>query len=81
MVTEKQVEMSDMEDAGADAYHMDRCQATDLELAADECRRAVEFMDRVRASSDAEKNAVGNDHWDWLERAARKVAEAAPSIT
>jgi len=38
-------------------------------------RRAVEFFDKVKAGTQAEQIAVGQDHWDWLERAARRVAE------
>jgi hypothetical protein len=34
----------------------------------------VQFFDRVKKASDAERIAVGQDHWDWLERAARRVA-------
>lgn len=39
---------------------------------------AVRFMDRVRAASNAERVAVGSDHWDWLETAARHVVEQFP---
>jgi hypothetical protein len=60
---------------------MNREEATELELAADECRRAVEFFDRVQSSSGDEKIAVGRDHFDWLERAARRAAAAAPTLT
>jgi hypothetical protein len=38
---------------------------------------AVDFFDRVLASSWAEKNAVGNDHHHRLELAARNVAAFA----
>jgi hypothetical protein len=47
----------------------------------DELRRAVEFFDRVKAASEDEKIAVGHDHWDRLESAARDaVAPLQASI-
>lgn len=50
----------------------------ELEDACVNMKRAVEFYDRVKASSERDKTAVGTDHWDWLLRAARKVAELTP---
>lgn len=49
----------------------------ELENRARRCRElsdAVEFLDRVRDASEAEKLAVGTDHWVRLEAAARAVA-------
>jgi hypothetical protein len=37
---------------------------------------AVAFFDKTRAASAAERIAVGTDHWEWLESAARNVASA-----
>lgn len=42
-------------------------------------REAVLFFDRVKASSGPERTAVGSDHWDWLETAARHVVEQFPN--
>lgn len=50
-----------------------------LERAARNLKAAVEFFDRVEASTETEKLAVGTDHWDWLELAARTVASLAPA--
>lgn len=55
--------------------HHDDDRVFEMEDALAELRRAVEFFDRVNASSAAEKNAVGRDHWDWLEKAARRAAQ------
>ena len=48
------------------------------ESAVQDVHRAVEFLDKVRNASAEEKAAVGTDHWDWLERAARTVCLAFP---
>lgn len=37
-------------------------------------KRAVEFFDKVQVASDAERIAVGSDHWDWIKSAAKNVA-------
>ncbi len=37
-------------------------------------KRAVDFFDRVQASSGDERTAVGIDHYDWLIKAARAAA-------
>lgn len=50
----------------------------DLAMALLELKNAIEFFDRVRASSEDERVAVGQDHWNWLENAARKAAALAP---
>jgi len=39
-----------------------------------ELKDAVAFFDRVAGASDDEKIAVGHDHWDRLEAAARAMA-------
>lgn len=57
-----------------------REEATPQELALAELREAVEFLDRVLASSPEERAAVGSDHLNWLERAARQAAEFAPKF-
>jgi hypothetical protein len=41
-------------------------------------RRALEFLDKVKASTADERTAVGTDHWKWLESAVRDVIVAAP---
>lgn len=38
-----------------------------------ELRDAVAFFDKVRAASADEQIAVGTDHWDRLEAAARNL--------
>ena len=40
----------------------------------DELRDAIAFLDKVRASRQSEQIAVGTDHWDRLEKAARAAA-------
>ena len=52
-------------------------ESTQLLDAAREMARAIAFFDRVQASSEEERQAVGRDHYDWVFRAARKVAEAS----
>ncbi len=42
-----------------------------------ELARALDFYDRVQTSSEDERIAVGRDHYDWVFRAARKVASAS----
>jgi len=54
---------------GPDAEQIDG-----LEAALADLSRAVDFMDRVRSSGAEERVAAGDDHWEWLESAARKVA-------
>jgi hypothetical protein len=49
------------------------------EQAIQEIKNAIRFLDRVNNSSEDEKIAVGRDHWDWLETAARKVDELFPN--
>lgn len=44
--------------------------------ALDELKRAVDFFDKVQVASDAEKTAVGTDHWDWLLKASRDARDA-----
>jgi hypothetical protein len=48
----------------------------------DECledlRAALAFFDKVQAGSRDEQIAAGTDHWDWLEKAARRIAEKQP---
>ena len=39
--------------------------------------RALSFFDQVQASSEDERIAVGQDHYDWVFRAARDVVLAA----
>lgn len=39
---------------------------------------AVLFFDRVKAATSDERTAVGRDHWDWLETAARLIVETFP---
>lgn len=51
------------------------------EIALADLRRAVEFFDKVKASTGQERAAVGRDHWDWLESAARNAAEAFASTS
>lgn len=50
------------------------CAAADRDGALADLKRAVVFFDKVKVATQAEKNAVGTDHWDWLEKAARRVA-------
>ena len=54
--------------------------ASALELAANECREAIDFYDRVIASDSSEQLAVGTDHIEWIVRATRRVAELAPKL-
>lgn len=44
----------------------------------EDLRDAVAFFDRVKGSSQADKIAVGSDHWDRLEKAARKLVAELP---
>lgn len=46
-------------------------------LALVQLKAAVEFFDRVTNSSEDERIAVGNDHWEWLKKAARNAAQFA----
>jgi hypothetical protein len=48
-----------------------------LKAALSELSEAVQFFDKVNAASEDERIAVGSDHHDWLERAAKKVVESA----
>lgn len=48
----------------------------DRDDAIDNLKRALDFYDRVNASSPDDKAAVGQDHWEWLERASREVVAA-----
>lgn len=41
-----------------------------------ELRNAVAFLDKVRAASEDERIAVGQDHWERLEAAARALVSA-----
>jgi hypothetical protein len=52
-------------------------ESTQLLDAAQEMARALDFFDRVQASPESDREAVGRDHHDWVFRAARKVAEAS----
>lgn len=45
------------------------------EEAIKDLREAVEFLDKVRGATITDQIAAGTDHWDWLERAARRIAE------
>lgn len=38
-----------------------------------ELTQALGFFDKVQAASKEDRVAIGNDHWEWLESAARKV--------
>jgi hypothetical protein len=51
----------------------------DLEQALLDLKNAVEFFDKVQASSEEEKIAVGHDHWDWLISAAKAVTAEVKS--
>ena len=42
-----------------------------------DCKRAIEFYDKVTAASEDERYAVGSDHIDWLESACRLAASFA----
>jgi hypothetical protein len=54
----------------------------DLLDACKELTRALNFYDRVQASSEDERIAVGRDHYDWVFRAARTVSsESNASLT
>lgn len=46
----------------------------ELEAALREARDAVDFFDRVKASTQDEQIAVGRDHWNRMEAALRSVA-------
>jgi hypothetical protein len=39
-------------------------------------KAAIDFYDKVQASSDDEKIAAGSDHWDFLLAAARQARSA-----
>lgn len=45
-----------------------------LRVAAEEVADAVDFFDRVKAATQDEQIAVGRDHWNRLEAAARRLA-------
>lgn len=40
-----------------------------------ELRNALDFLDRVRKATLDEQIAVGTDHWERLEAAARRIVE------
>lgn len=61
--------------ADKDAAYAERNRVVAAALA--DLTRAIEFFDLVKTSTAAEKAAVGSDHWDWLQRAAREVVAAA----
>lgn len=66
-------------DAIADAAALIRAQAERvlvLEEALGYVRDAANFYDKVCASSNDEKIAVGRDHWDWLIDAANRARAA-----
>lgn len=46
--------------------------------AIEQVRAAVAFFDQVKTATPDEKIAVGSDHWEWLELAARSVVAAFP---
>lgn len=48
----------------------------ELERALVNLARAVKFFDKVQASSEEEKIAVGRDHWDWIVGASKETAAA-----
>jgi hypothetical protein len=56
------------------------CTATEEEIAAAQLRDALDFYDKVNASSDDEKIAVGTDHIDTVIDRARRVAKSAPLL-
>lgn len=59
-------------------------ESADLREAVEELGRAWGFHDRVVASPDDERAAVGSDHHEWCERAARSAIRAlatAPRVT
>lgn len=57
-----------------DASRTPAADADRVRIAVEEVADAVDFFDRVKASTQAEQIAVGRDHWNRLEAAARAVA-------
>lgn len=47
-----------------------------LDKAIDNLERAIQFFDQVKNALPDERIAVGTDHRDWLESAARDVVKA-----
>lgn len=45
-----------------------------------ELRNAIAFFDKVKGATEAEKIAVGTNHWDRLEAAARKAISTSPAV-
>lgn len=56
------------------------CEAKKIEIDIDELKESLEFFDKVKQSSQEEQIAVGTDHWNWLETAARKVVTEKEKI-
>lgn len=48
--------------------------ADKLRIALEEAADAVDFFDRVKAATGAERTAVGSDHWNRMEAALRALA-------
>lgn len=50
-----------------------------LDALVDEIGASVDFFDRIKGLTEDEKIAVGHDHWDRIESAARKFIVALRS--
>ena len=46
----------------------------ELSAALAELKKSVEFYEKINTATEAEKIAVGQDHYDWLICSAQKVA-------
>ena len=54
--------------------------ADDRDRAIYDLKDALEFHDRVEASPEIERIAVGGDHMQGLMKAVRRAAEFAPAV-
>lgn len=57
----------------AESFDPACAQVIKTEDAVEELQKALEFFDKINKASVDEQMAVGKDHYDWLESAARKV--------
>lgn len=80
----KEDEFSDGKGGGLALYLKPTTSITNAELerlwesesACKAMREAVDFFNRVQASTDEERAAVGRDHWDWVMKEAKNCAIA-----
>lgn len=53
--------------------------AAKLEAFVENARAGIDFFDRIKDLPADERIAVGTDHWDWIEKIARRAADLSPA--